>query len=67
MPKTVGCVVSSVDSDQTPRSAATDLSLHCLGPSDGINTWVIYIAIPQLRPFKFKTAPLLKVAFASIK
>ena len=26
----VGCVTNSVDPDQTPRSAASDLGLHCL-------------------------------------
>ena len=28
--KIAGCVANSVDPDQTPRSAASDLGLHCL-------------------------------------
>ena len=30
MSKTAGRVAASVDPDQTPRSAASDLGLHCL-------------------------------------
>ena len=41
--KTVGWMANSVDPDQTPRSAASDLGLHCLlRPvySNTVTTWI---------------------------
>ena len=36
--KIAGLVANSIDSDQTPRSAASDQGLHCLPSLDFPNT-----------------------------